>query len=128
MESLTLYAPAPLTLSWRKSLSYRNQSMDLLCKSMDWGLYNRNLRHERFKIKITLSLFPQITNVFFTSFRIQVPQEANTGHFIDPRPLCEIDLWAFVSIFAICCLISVRLIQVTEYPNSNPAKLNAYYN
>ena len=38
-----------LALSWRKSLSYRNQSIDLLCKSMDWFLYNRDLRHERFK-------------------------------------------------------------------------------
>ena len=28
------------------SLSYRNQSIDLLCKSMDWFLYVRDLRHE----------------------------------------------------------------------------------
>ena len=33
-----------LTLSWRRSLSYRNQS-----KSVDWFLYDRNLRHERVK-------------------------------------------------------------------------------
>ena len=31
----------------RMSLSNRNQSTDLLCKSMDWFLYDRNLRHER---------------------------------------------------------------------------------
>ena len=30
-----------LTLSWRRLLTYRNQSMDLLCKSMDWFLYDR---------------------------------------------------------------------------------------
>ena len=30
-------------------LSYRNQSIDLLCKSMAWFLYDRNLRHERVK-------------------------------------------------------------------------------
>ena len=35
-----------LTLSWR-SLSYRNQSIDLLDKSMDWFLYDNGLRHER---------------------------------------------------------------------------------
>ena len=29
------------TLLWRRSLSYRNQSIDSLCKSMDWFLYNR---------------------------------------------------------------------------------------
>ena len=36
-----------LTLSWRRFLSYRNQSIDLLCKLMNWFLYDRYLRHER---------------------------------------------------------------------------------
>ena len=40
----------PLTLSWRRALSYRNQSIDLLRKSMDWFLYDNNLRHERVKL------------------------------------------------------------------------------
>ena len=31
------------------SPSYRNQSIDLLLKSMDWFLYDRNFRHERGK-------------------------------------------------------------------------------
>ena len=30
--------------------SYRNQSIDLLCKSMDWFLYDIGLRHERVKL------------------------------------------------------------------------------
>ena len=34
------------TLSWRRSLSYRNQSIDLQTKSRDWYLYDRNLRHK----------------------------------------------------------------------------------
>ena len=38
-----------LTLSWRRPLSYRNQSIDLLCKSMDWFLYDNGLRHDRVK-------------------------------------------------------------------------------
>ena len=38
-----------LTLSWLRSLSYRNQSTDLLCKSMDWFLYDTDLGHERVK-------------------------------------------------------------------------------
>ena len=38
----------PLTLSWRRPLSDRNQPIDLLCKSMDWFLlYDNGLRHER---------------------------------------------------------------------------------
>ena len=39
----------PLTLSRRRTLSYRNQSIDLLRKSMDWFLYDNGLRHERVK-------------------------------------------------------------------------------
>ena len=38
-------------LSWRKPLSYRNQSTDLLRKSMDWFLFGKGLRHERVKSK-----------------------------------------------------------------------------
>ena len=40
-----------LTLSWRRSLSYRNQSIDLRSESMDWFLYGNGLRHERVKHK-----------------------------------------------------------------------------
>ena len=36
-----------LTLSWRKPLSYRNQSIDLLCKSMDWFLCDNGFRQVR---------------------------------------------------------------------------------
>ena len=38
-----------LTLSWWRPLSYRNQSIDLLHKSMDWFLYGNGLRLERVK-------------------------------------------------------------------------------
>ena len=36
-----------ITLSWRRSPSYRNQSIDWQRKSMDWFLYDRDLDHER---------------------------------------------------------------------------------
>ena len=36
-----------LTLSWWRSLSYRNQSINFLCKLTDWFLYDRDFRHER---------------------------------------------------------------------------------
>ena len=32
--------------------SYRNQSIGLLCKSMDWFLYDRDFRHERVKRRL----------------------------------------------------------------------------
>ena len=40
--------PFNLTLSWRGPLLYRNQSIDLQGKSVDWFLYDNGLRHERF--------------------------------------------------------------------------------
>ena len=39
-----------LILSWRRPLSYRNQTIDLVCNSMDWFLYDNGLRHERVSI------------------------------------------------------------------------------
>ena len=39
-----------LTFSWQRLLSYRNQSIDLLSKSMDWFLYDNGLRHERVNV------------------------------------------------------------------------------
>ena len=44
-----------LTLSWRGSLSYRNQSIDLQSKSVDWFLYDNGLRHERVNISTARS-------------------------------------------------------------------------
>ena len=36
-----------LTLSWRRPLSYRNQSIEMLCKPMDWFLYDNGLCQEK---------------------------------------------------------------------------------
>ena len=44
---MKLYLRQVLTLSWRRSLSYRNQSIDLQSKSMDWFLYGKDLRFKR---------------------------------------------------------------------------------
>ena len=41
------FAWSALTFSWRISLSYSNQSIDLHSKSMDCFLHDRELRHER---------------------------------------------------------------------------------
>ena len=45
VEALTIYLH--LTLSWLRSLSYRDQSIDMLCNLMDCFLYDRGLRRER---------------------------------------------------------------------------------
>ena len=59
-----------LTLSWRRPISYWNQSIDLLRKSMDWFLYDIGLRHERVKQKSIVS--------FVTNSTLNC--EANSGH------------------------------------------------
>ena len=46
---VTAWSETSITLFWRRSISYRNQSIDLLCNSMDWFLYDRDLRQERVK-------------------------------------------------------------------------------
>ena len=44
-----------LTDSWWRSLSYRNQSIDLQSKLMDWCLYDSYLRHEKINLPETYS-------------------------------------------------------------------------
>ena len=46
---LTILDYYALTISWRRLLSYRNQSIDLPSKAMDWFLYDIGLCHERVK-------------------------------------------------------------------------------
>ena len=53
-----------LTLSWWRSLTYRNQSIDLQSKSMDWFLYDRSFRHDRVHCSLWLWFFLQVCNIF----------------------------------------------------------------
>ena len=45
-ENKTCQKESLLTLSWRRLLSYKNQSIGLLCKWMDWFQYDNGPRHE----------------------------------------------------------------------------------
>ena len=67
-----------LTLQWRRSLSYRNQSIDLQSKSMDWFLYDRDLHHERVK---WVSLYLSVTKhwkVNWNNHRLRFFRSRNT--------------------------------------------------
>ena len=55
------FCKTALTLSWRRPLSYRSQSIDLLRKLMDWFLYDTGIRHERVKSWWRLSVFSLIS-------------------------------------------------------------------
>ena len=49
------------------SLSYRNQSIDLLYKLMDWFLYGRDLRHKRVKVnELTIICWQQYIRKLFS--------------------------------------------------------------
>ena len=55
-----------LTLSWRGPLLYRNKSIDLQSKSVDWFLSDNGLRHERVNRKdVFLSILCQFPLNFF---------------------------------------------------------------
>ena len=60
-----------LSLSWRRPLSYRNQSTDLRKKSMDWFLYDNDLHHEKVKLRnsghIIVRKIKTIKPTFFVS-------------------------------------------------------------
>ena len=72
------------TLSWRRPLSYRNQSIDLLCKSMNWFLYDSGLRHERVKVSVAVhQVLPVTGYIFKTSFLAR-----------QPRGLTKFKVWA----------------------------------
>ena len=53
-----------LTFSWRRSLSRRNQSTNLQNKSMNWFLYDWDLRHERVTLSAIVRLHECQTFLF----------------------------------------------------------------
>ena len=57
-------------------LSYRNLSIDLQSKSMDWFLYDRDHRHERVK-KSMIKSSPVNTKFSIVSKILEKPSENN---------------------------------------------------
>ena len=56
-------------ISWQRSVSYRNQSIDLHIKSIDWFLYDRGLRYERVKSSLGALTQPKLhINIITESF------------------------------------------------------------
>ena len=47
-----------------ESLSYRNQTIDLLYKSIDWFLYERDFRHERVKLDFEKTFTGEVLEEF----------------------------------------------------------------
>ena len=85
-----------LTLSWRGPLLYRNQSIDLQSKSMDWFLYDNDLRHERVKIKnlYPFSLLANMMKSLLFSCRFAISQKILWRH-----------LWSLITFLRHCELM-----------------------
>ena len=60
----TFHLATSLTSFMTRAVSYRNQSIDLQCKSIDWFLYNNGLRHERVKLVFSTSLLSHVCLIF----------------------------------------------------------------
>ena len=67
-----------LALSWRRPLSYRNQSIDLQSKSMDSFLYDNGLRHERVNHTLFLSYIPLNSPLYLQKYVI--PKYKRNSH------------------------------------------------
>ena len=82
----------PLTLSWRKFVSYRHHSIDLQSKLMDYFLYDRDLRRERVKrqphrmVKHGQTISRQQSTNFLSVFdyivRLALKELSNTGYSV----------------------------------------------
>ena len=78
-----------LTLSWRRPLSYRNQSIDLLCKSMDWFLYDNGLCHERVNRSYCIIYYIQVLIValFWMQYDKYCPRVFHVSHILQSTSL-----------------------------------------
>ena len=64
-----------LSLSLRRFRSYRNQSIDLLCKSVNCSLHDRDLRHKAVKVAFSM-VFENAIWYFVSSFVMKLIQFA----------------------------------------------------
>ena len=82
-----------LTLSWRRPLSHRNQSIDLLGKSVDWFLYGNRLRHERVnKLNVILTIIT-INPLHATGLFLSLRECQKTRGFLTFSGGIERDQW-----------------------------------
>ena len=87
-----------LTLSRRRPLSYRNQSIDLQSKSMNWFLYDNSLRHERVKCYWTYLVYFHLAFLIHLAYLFPslVKTKKSRLHFLLPAPLWKSRLEIFI--------------------------------
>ena len=68
-----------LALSWRRSLWYRNQFIDLHSKSLNCFLYDRDHRHERVKTFAEAAIHPKFEKVLCSQIKKRFPKKNSRG-------------------------------------------------
>ena len=99
-----------LTLSWRRPLSYSNQSTDLRSKSMDWFLCDNSLRHER--VKQSEEEFLKILD------SLQSCKLWNNKHMIASTQITNTEIFAFITVL-IFKLLNRRVLLTNREDNRN---------
>ena len=85
MKGLKSKALNSFTTEVPTALSYRNQSIDLLWKSMVWFLYDRDLRHERVSRQLVTKIVRK--KMLFRQFLISpsIPSLRISPHAVQKR-------------------------------------------
>ena len=121
-----MYVVLLLTLSWRRSPSYRNQSFDLHWKLIDWFLYDRDLHHERFNISFSFVLCFVICRLLMAAYMLDISSNVcsncRVGKFYLELLFClefELNLtWirvSFMHVLILATLISLKIVKLYVY-------------
>ena len=89
-------SPIILTLSWRRSLLYRNHSIDLLSKLTDWFLYDRGYHHERVKHSSSI-IRMRILNPLRYLYFYSSGRNALSKRTANKKKICKIREWSWTS-------------------------------
>ena len=108
-----------LTHSCRRSLSYRNQSIDLQKKSLHWFLYDRYLCHERHLrcgSGVFIGNFEHISNIFLVFLLLTLNNQMLAGKLLEDLPLGCVPLYIFVSYYhsISTCVIEIDWLRVSD--------------
>ena len=114
---------------WWRSLLYRNRSIDLESKSMDWFLYLKNLHHKRVngKLHFLCCYFKTFSSILEFSARYGNP-EAYLKPFQTSKTVCFAKIVKPLTIFAKRSMLDVW--QCSEYASGivpNIYRLNPSY-
>ena len=75
LNNFSLRKTISLTFLCPSSLLYRNQSIDLLCRSMGWLLYDRGLCHERVILVFYKNIFIRTKAMILAKKKLEISYE-----------------------------------------------------